>query len=123
MSSDNYPELLRKCLIVNTPWIFTSIWYLISGWVAPKTVAKVSLLGGSFMQDLRNEVDEENIPVMLGGPCTRNSSLVYWSYPFNKEYFLDPLYVSPAEADRRAASALAASAASAADILPPTPGE
>ena len=109
MSSDNYPELLRKCLIVNAPWVFSSIWYLISGWVAPKTVAKVSILGSSFMEELRSEIAEENIPVMIGGSCNINSSLVYESYPFNKEYFVDPHYVSQEEADRRSAAALVAS--------------
>jgi len=23
LSSDNYPELLRKCIMINTPWVFT----------------------------------------------------------------------------------------------------
>jgi hypothetical protein len=92
VSSDNYPELLRKCYMVNTPWVFTSIWYIIKGWVAAKTVAKVSLLGGSFMEELLEEVDEENIPVLIGGKSTVNDSAVYEAYPFDKEYFKDPSY-------------------------------
>ena len=92
ISSDNYPELMRKCYMINTPWVFTSIWYLIKGWIAPKTVAKVSLLGGSFMSEMLEDIAEENIPVMVGGKCTKNLPTVYFQYPFDKEYFTDIAY-------------------------------
>jgi len=128
VSSDNYPEMLRKCLIVNSPWIFTSVWYLIKGWVAAKTAAKVSLVGGSFMELLREEIVEENIPVMLGGTCAVNSSLVYEPYAFDLAYF-DVPYLGSTEAqknDAKAANiavAVATAKTTAEDVTPPSAGD
>ena len=124
VSSDNYPEMLRKCLIVNIPWVFTSVWYLIKGWVAPKTAAKVSLVGSGFMDLLREEIAEKNIPLMLGGTCTTNSSLVYESFAFDVPYF-DVPYLGSTEAaknDAKSAAiavALASAQTTAEDITPP----
>jgi hypothetical protein len=94
ISSDNYPELMRRCFMINTPWVFTSIWYLIKGWIAAKTVAKVSLLGGSYMTEFLEEIDEDNIPEMCGGKCKKNSSLIYFKYPFDMEYLEDTDYTA-----------------------------
>jgi hypothetical protein len=31
VASDNYPELLRKCYMINTPWIFQGCWFVVKG--------------------------------------------------------------------------------------------
>ena len=36
LSSDNYPELMRKCFMVNTPWVFSALWYFIKGLLAAR---------------------------------------------------------------------------------------
>jgi len=112
ISSDNYPELMRKCYMINTPWVFTSIWYLIKGWIAAKTVAKVSLLGGSYMSEMLEDIAEENIPAMVGGKCTTNDPSVYFQYAFDKEYFTDPAYNAKV-------SSASASAATDGEVSPP----
>ena len=56
LSSDNYPELLSICYVVNSPWIFNTIWWFIQGLLAPKTVAKISLSGGDFKVKLLENI-------------------------------------------------------------------
>ena len=48
LASDNYPELLRKCIMINTPWLFSTVWTLIKGWLAEKTVEKIVIVGTDF---------------------------------------------------------------------------
>jgi hypothetical protein len=38
IASDNYPELMRKCYIINSPFIFNTIWYFIQGLLSPRLV-------------------------------------------------------------------------------------
>lgn len=87
LSSDNYPELLRKCIMINTPWVFTSIWYLIKGWLAPRTVAKVSLVGTSYNDEVLGEMAENMVPSMIGGPCKEDPTKIY---PFDRDFFTVP---------------------------------
>ncbi len=125
VSSDNYPELLRKSFLINSPWIFTSVWYVIKGWVAAKTASKIQLMGGDYMGVLKENIDEENIPVMLGGVSTKNSSLVYEPFEFDKPYF-DVTYKGSTEADRQAANIAqekSSTGQTTSDITPPIPGE
>lgn len=62
LASNNYPELMRKCVMVNVPWIFNTVWYFVKGLLAEKTIAKVSLAGASFMDELVKEIDPQHIP-------------------------------------------------------------
>ena len=36
VASDNYPELMHKCHMINTPWLFNTVWWIIKGWLAPR---------------------------------------------------------------------------------------
>jgi hypothetical protein len=36
VASDNYPELMHKCHMLNTPWLFNTVWWVIKGWLAPR---------------------------------------------------------------------------------------
>jgi hypothetical protein len=36
VASDNYPELMHKCHMINTPWLFNTVWWVIKGWLAPR---------------------------------------------------------------------------------------
>ncbi len=73
VSSDNYPEVLRKvyiacshysfiqeyiistslyllkCHIVNAPWVFGGIWTIAQMFINAKTIAKVNVLGSDFL--------------------------------------------------------------------------
>ena len=85
VASDNYPELMRKCYMINSPWIFNSVWFIIKAFLAPKTAAKVSVMGGGYMAEISKEIDEKNIPVCIGGKYLGYSE----SYAFDRA-FLNP---------------------------------
>ena len=44
----NYPESVQGMIIVNTPWVFRSIWAIVKGWLHPVTAAKVRILGSDY---------------------------------------------------------------------------
>lgn len=55
-------ELMRKCYMINTPWVFHGVWYVVRGMLAAKTVAKVAVMGHSFQEELHKEIAPEYIP-------------------------------------------------------------
>ena len=67
VASDNYPEMMRKCYMVNCPWIFNTVWFVIKGWLADKTVEKVTVFGSTYINDLQADILLENIPKLLTG--------------------------------------------------------
>ena len=36
LATDNYPELMRKCFMINTPYVFYAVWYIVKGWLAAR---------------------------------------------------------------------------------------
>ena len=80
-------EMMRKCLMINTPWIFTTLWYLIRGWLAEKTANKVSLFGGDYATVIDAEIPKESLPVLAGGQNKdgMDESLVF---AFNLGHFI-----------------------------------
>ncbi|KAJ3208917.1 cytosolic factor, phosphatidylinositol/phosphatidylcholine transfer protein [Clydaea vesicula] len=69
ISQDNYPETMGILFIINAPFLFTSIWYVIKGWLDEQTVKKIHLLGSSYKDKLLELVDPENLPEAYGGKC------------------------------------------------------
>lgn len=67
LASDNYPELLRKCIMINVPWLFNSTWPLIRSFLAPQTVKKISIVGTNYTKVLHDEIEPEFIPSMVKG--------------------------------------------------------
>lgn len=86
LASDNYPEMLSKCYVINSPWIFNTLWWFIQGLLAPKTVAKVSVSGTDFKDVLLKGMPAENIPNLIHGPYPVESSNTH-GYSFNKQFF------------------------------------
>jgi len=39
-----YPERLGICLVVNAPWIFSTVWTVVKPWLDPRTAQKVHIL-------------------------------------------------------------------------------
>eukprot|EP01038_Epipyxis_sp_PR26KG_P017014 gene17014-23384_t len=62
IASDNYPELMRKCFMIKSPWIFNTIWYVIKGWLATRTQEKISIIGYTFLEEITKEVDIDSLP-------------------------------------------------------------
>ena len=67
LSSDNYPELMKKCFMVNTPWLFNTLWYFIQGLLNQRTIDKVTVLGTSFLDELTKIIELENLPSLVEG--------------------------------------------------------
>lgn len=67
VATDNYPELMRKCYIVNTPWLFHTVWAVISMFIPPRTLSKITVLGADFQSTLAADIPLDNIPSQLGG--------------------------------------------------------
>lgn len=68
MGSDNYPELLTKCFLINVPWIFHTLWYFIKGLLTEATQKKIALCGKDFHAELGKDLDRSLFPSLIGGP-------------------------------------------------------
>eukprot|EP01042_Synura_sphagnicola_P005656 gene5656-7218_t len=70
MASDNYPELMAKCYLVNCPWYFSTVYAFAKMFLAAKTVAKISVLGSDFLKYITTDVELSSVPDFLGGQMT-----------------------------------------------------
>jgi hypothetical protein len=88
VSSDNYPELLKKCYLINVPWVFNAFWYFIKGMLHESTLKKIVICGKDFRQLLDNDLAPEFVPTLIGGPynggmvASEPESKVTWDIPF-----------------------------------------
>ncbi|KAK5995530.1 Sec14 cytosolic factor [Cladobotryum mycophilum] len=69
ISQNYYPERLGKLYLINTPWGFSAVWSIVSGWLDPVTVSKIKVLGSGYQKDLLAQVPAENLPKAFGGTC------------------------------------------------------
>lgn len=67
VASDYYPELMRKCYIVNAPMVFNAAWFFIQSLLSAKTVAKISVLGADFSTQINRDVSGDSLPKFLLG--------------------------------------------------------
>ena len=61
----NYPESLGHICVHRSPWVFSSIWKIIRGWLDPVVAAKVHFTDD--VKALSEFVDRNHIPQELGG--------------------------------------------------------
>eukprot|EP01036_Dinobryon_divergens_P052204 gene52204-69842_t len=64
VATDNYPELMRKCYMINTPWLFHTVW----------TLSKISVLGTDYMSEVAKEIPVNSLPSVLGGEFNGNTA-------------------------------------------------
>ena len=64
---DLYPETLKRCIMVNCPWIFRAAWAVISPFVDKRVKEKILLLGGSGTDTIFKFVDPGQVPAFMGG--------------------------------------------------------
>jgi len=67
--ADNYPERLGHMLIINTPWVFSIIWKIVSPFIDAKTKAKIHIIYGKYTEDLLKFIPAESLPKEYGGSC------------------------------------------------------
>lgn len=63
----NSPETMGKFYIINAPFLFTTVWSIVKGWLDPVTVSKIVILGKSYKDDLLKQIPAENLPKDFGG--------------------------------------------------------
>lgn len=66
---NNFPELSGRVQIINAPWLFSTIWSYLKGWLPPNTVDKIDITGADYQGILLQFIDAENLPAKLGGKC------------------------------------------------------
>ncbi|KAJ2556530.1 hypothetical protein EV175_001943 [Coemansia sp. RSA 1933] len=64
-----YPEYQHRTFIVNAPAIFLTLWKLIKGWLDPRAIDKIHILGKNDVGDLLEHISAESLPAFLGGTC------------------------------------------------------
>lgn len=66
---NNFPELSGRVQIINAPWLFSTIWGYLKGWLPPNTVDKIDITGSDYQGVLLQFIDRENLPKKMGGAC------------------------------------------------------
>lgn len=69
INQNYYPETMGKMLIINAPTVFTAVWSVVKGWLDPRTVSKIEILGGpnQYRPRLFEVLGKENTPREYGG--------------------------------------------------------
>lgn len=67
IGTDNYPERLKRCFLINAPPFFPKMWNTVKGYFDPRTQKKITVLGTDYLETLKQYIPEENIPAFLGG--------------------------------------------------------
>ncbi|KXN69342.1 CRAL/TRIO domain-containing protein [Conidiobolus coronatus NRRL 28638] len=65
--ANNFPEVLSRVLIFNAPWIFSSIWSVITSFLDPVVKDKVQFCS---QEDLQKFIATNQLPVSLDGTNT-----------------------------------------------------
>jgi hypothetical protein len=71
LDESHFPESMQKMFIINTPWIFNTVWKIIKPIVSERTVAKIEICGADYIDKLREVMDDDQIPVEFGGTCQK----------------------------------------------------
>ncbi|KIJ30719.1 hypothetical protein M422DRAFT_36427 [Sphaerobolus stellatus SS14] len=64
-----YPDSMGKCYIINASRAFQYIWSWIKPLLNEVTVAKIEVLDKDYVDILKKQIPEENLPKELGGLC------------------------------------------------------
>jgi hypothetical protein len=65
---------------------FTAIWSLLQPFIDPVTRQKIQILGSNYLDELREVIDDSQIPVEYGGQWEE----IKWSWPYPEESGCSP---------------------------------
>lgn len=85
-----YPETMGRFYIINSPYIFTTVWAVIKNWLDPVTRDKIQILGSNYIGELAKQIPLEQIPSIVGGKCQCPGGCLMsdagpWNTPEGKE--------------------------------------
>lgn len=55
--------------LILRPGFFSALYSLVSPWIDPVTASKIKVLGNDFLDALREDIDDCDIPTIYGGTC------------------------------------------------------
>jgi hypothetical protein len=69
IDASNYPCSMEKTILINVPFVFSTIWNVLSGLISKETQSKFLFLGGpEEYEPILNELfEKENLPSRYGG--------------------------------------------------------
>jgi len=67
IDQDYYPESLGVMFIINTPFIFKTIWSFVSPMLEERTRKKIHVLGADYQGHLKQVIDEDCLLQCFGG--------------------------------------------------------
>ncbi|CAG7785930.1 unnamed protein product [Allacma fusca] len=66
----NFPELLKTCVVINSPWFLPMFFKFIKPFLSPKTTDKIQFYGynrDEWVEALRKIFPESSLPTIYGG--------------------------------------------------------
>eukprot|EP01037_Dinobryon_pediforme_P019519 gene19519-19950_t len=65
----NYPEQQYRCHLINLPWFFSSVWFVLRNMFDKRMLQKLTMSGGrqEYLKKLLLDMEMDSIPVQLGG--------------------------------------------------------
>lgn len=97
MDQNYYPERLQSIFIINAPWFFPAIYGLVSPWLDPVTVSKIKILSTDFIDTMKEEIDESQIPTELGGKMENTP----WAWPYHPSAGCSPEQLREAALEKK----------------------
>lgn len=70
MFQDDYPDLMKRTLVVNAPRVFPVLFALVKPFLGEETKRKIKVLGGNWKHELLKYIDADQLPVQYGGTLT-----------------------------------------------------
>ncbi|MEQ2314204.1 hypothetical protein AMECASPLE_009770 [Ameca splendens] len=70
MYEENYPEGLKRVLLIKAPKLFPMAYNLIKHFLCEETRRKIMVLGSNWQEVLRKHIDPDQLPVVYGGTLT-----------------------------------------------------
>eukprot|EP00798_Chlamydomonas_sp_ICE-L_P003578 gene3578-13657_t len=81
---DYYPEHLGQMYIINTPFIFKTIWAFVYPMLEERTRKKIHVIGSDYVKTLKEIIPPENLPAQFGGTSTLDPNFLESEGPWSE---------------------------------------
>jgi hypothetical protein len=88
LGQNYYPETMGTMYVLHAGFLFSGIWSVVKMWLDIKTQKKTNIISGNGRDELFKIIRPENLPVFLGGTCTRELTDDFgpWSTELQRSY-------------------------------------